>query len=290
METVLFDGRMKDLSGHVNHGTMTGTTDVAGKVGRARNFDGSGDRITAPAISVPATDFTVAAWFRWTTNPSPYYSGIQGGGFSWELRIRNSGRFAVVFYQSVGPDVVTETVSPLAYNDGNWHHAAAVLRSGLVRLYADGVLVAQDTTNPIASARTSTQTIVGHVASDFAGDIDEVFVFSRALSDAEIAALASGSDFNLQFSKADSSSGVSLAFTEPSCDPAHIATLSLAAPSNRLERAYSGTIVQSTGPTSWTIWLSLMVAGTNILSLSRKNTVVPTARRMTRIHRVDREK
>src|SRR3989475_9628696 len=231
---------------------------------------GSGDRIPAPAISVPATDFTVAAWFRWTTNPSPYYSGIQGGGFSWELRIRNNGRFAVVFYQSVGPDVVTEAVSPLAYNDGEWHHAAAVLRSGLVRVYADGVLVAQDTTNPIASVRASTQTIVGHVASDFAGDIDEVFVFSHALSDAEIAALASGTSFILQFSKADPSSGASLAFTEPLCGPAHFATLSLAAPSNRIERTYSGTIAQSTGPSSWTMWLSLMVAGTNILWLSRE--------------------
>jgi len=163
---------------------------------------GSGDRITAPPISVPARDFTVAAWFRWATNPSPYYSGIQGSGLSWELRIRNDGRFAVVFYQSIGPDVVTEVASVLAYNDGDWHHAAAVLQSGLVRLYVDGVLVAQDTTNPIASVRTSTQTVVGRVASDFVGDIDEVFVFSRVLSDAEIAALASSSsDTSLQYSE-----------------------------------------------------------------------------------------
>src|SRR2546428_12387783 len=100
------------------------------------------------------------------------------------------GRFGATFYQSIGPDVFTEIVSPLAYNDGDWHHAAAVLRSGLVRLYVDGVLVAQDTTNPITSVRTSTQTIVGRDASDFVGDIDEVVVFSRALSDAEIAGLA----------------------------------------------------------------------------------------------------
>src|SRR3989454_9496384 len=145
-----------------------------------------------PSISVPATDFTVAAWFRWTTNPSPYYSGIQGGGLSWELRVMADGRFGATFYQSIGPDVFTEIVSPLAYNDGTWHHAAAILRSGLVRLYVDGVLVAQDATNPITSVRTSTQTIDGRVVSDFAGDIDEVVVYGRALSDAEIAAVASG--------------------------------------------------------------------------------------------------
>ena len=187
METLLADGRMKDLSGHVHHGTITGTTDIVGKVGRARHFN-TGDRITAAPIPVPATDFTVAAWFRWTTNPSPYYSGI--GGISWELRVMADGRFGATFYQS--DTVFTEIVSPLAYNDGEWHHAAAVLRSGLAQIYVDGALVAQDTTNPITSVRVSAQTVIGRVASDFAGDIDEVFVFSRALTDAEIVALASG--------------------------------------------------------------------------------------------------
>src|SRR2546425_12516199 len=99
----------------------------------------------------------------------------QGGGLSWELRVMADGRFAGVFYQAIGPDVFTEIVSPLTYNDGDWHHAAVVLRSGLVRLYVDGVLVAHDTTNPITSVQASTQTIGGRVASDFAADIDEVF-------------------------------------------------------------------------------------------------------------------
>src|SRR5256712_6799579 len=54
----------------------------------------------------------------------------------------------------------------------------------------DGVLVARDTTNPITSVRSSTLTQVAYVASYFVGDIDEVRVFSRALSAAEIAAMA----------------------------------------------------------------------------------------------------
>src|SRR2546427_12000051 len=201
METLLSDGRMMDLSGHVNHGTLTGTTIVAGKVGLARHFN-AGDRITAPAISVPAMDFTIAAWFRWTTNPSPYYSGIDGGGFSWELRVMADGRFAVVFYQAIAPDIVTYAETPLAYNDGTWHHAAGVLRSGLAELYVDGVLVARDTTNPITSVRTATQTTVGQVASGFVGDIDEVRVFSRPLTAEEIAALASSATNSVLYSLA----------------------------------------------------------------------------------------
>src|SRR2546430_2626908 len=178
MESFTPDGRIQDRSGNGNHGTLTGTTDVAGDVGRARHFN-AGDRITAPAIPVTGVDFTVAAWFNWTTNPSPYYAGIQGGGGSWELRVFADGRFGATFYQSISPDVFTEFRSPLAYNDGTWHHAAGVLRNGLVELYVDGVLVAQDTANPIASVRASTQTIIGHVASDFTGNIDEVRIFVR---------------------------------------------------------------------------------------------------------------
>src|SRR3989454_214231 len=96
LENLTADGRMKDLSGHGHDGTITGATDVPGKVGRARHFAG-GDRITASAISVSGVSFTVAAWFNWTTSPSPFYSGIQGGGCcSWELRVRADGRFGIV--------------------------------------------------------------------------------------------------------------------------------------------------------------------------------------------------
>src|SRR2546426_12336729 len=73
----------------------------------------------------------------------PYTTLFRSG--SWELRVMADGRFGATFYQSIGPDVFTDIRSPLAYNDGDWHHAAAVLRSGLVRLYVDGMLVAQDT-------------------------------------------------------------------------------------------------------------------------------------------------
>src|SRR3989475_5797519 len=112
METLLPNGLMKDLSGQGRPGSLTGTTDVVGDVGRARHFN-AGDRITAPAIPVTGVDFTVAAWFNWTTNPSPYYSGIQGGGGSWELRVMADGRFGATFYQSIGPDVFTDVRSPL---------------------------------------------------------------------------------------------------------------------------------------------------------------------------------
>lgn len=219
MESLAVDGTMTDMSGFGRNGTLFGTTDVAGKVGRARSFNG-GERIMAPAISVPSMDFTGAAWFNWTTNPSPYYSGIQGGGNSWELRVQADGRFAIIFYQAIAPDVGTSAVSPLAYNDGMWHHAAGVLRSGLAELYVDGVLVAKDTTDPIKSVRPSTSTVVGYVASGFVGGIDEVRIFTRALSAEEIAALAPSSTIAVQYSHTNVNTGALSEFPEPTRNPA----------------------------------------------------------------------
>src|SRR5207302_3809086 len=139
MQTLLPSGWMEDLSGNAHHGALSGTTDVPGKFGQARHFE-VGERITLPAIPLTDLNFTVAAWFNWTTNPSPYYGGIQGGGCcSWELRVQSDGRFAVIFYQAIQPDLYTSAASTLAYNDGTWHSVAGVLRSDLAELYVDGV-------------------------------------------------------------------------------------------------------------------------------------------------------
>src|SRR5438132_13148632 len=99
----------------------------------------------------------------------------------------SNGVLGATFYQSAS--VWTEIVSPLSYNDGTWHHAAAVLRNGLVELYVDGHRIARDGSSPISWVRAATQTIAGSVASDFIGDIDELRLFSRALSAADIAAI-----------------------------------------------------------------------------------------------------
>src|SRR2546427_647227 len=138
------------------------------------------------------------------------------------------GRFGATFYQSIGPDVFTEIVSPLAYNDGAWHHAAAVLRNGLVVIYVDGAIKASDATGPISSVRSSTSVQIGHVASDFGGDIDEVLVYPRALSDAEIAALVGGPTSSVQYLGAKLPFLASPSFTPSSWSPPPNVSLTVA--------------------------------------------------------------
>ena len=64
METLTTDGKMKDLSGHGNHGTISGATDVAGIVGRARQFNGIADYVEVPDSSDlhVSGGITIAAW------------------------------------------------------------------------------------------------------------------------------------------------------------------------------------------------------------------------------------
>src|SRR2546427_7052680 len=81
METLLANGHMEDLSGQGHHGTMSGTTDVAGKVGRARHFN-AGDRIMAPPILIRSAHVSTAVTVNSPMHSSACYSRIQGGGDS----------------------------------------------------------------------------------------------------------------------------------------------------------------------------------------------------------------
>src|SRR3989454_3896366 len=83
--------------------------------------------------------------------------------------------------QAIQPDVYTAALSPFTYNDGTWHHAAGVLRSGLAELYVDGVLVAQDTTSDVHTSKPQSPCKLVRRPPLYVRDIDEVRVFSRAL-------------------------------------------------------------------------------------------------------------
>src|SRR5207247_4527501 len=74
METLAGDGRMKDRSGNRNHGIITGTADVGGKVGRAREFDGIDDVIQAGSVPRLA-DGTFALWLKPNSSQAPPPSG-----------------------------------------------------------------------------------------------------------------------------------------------------------------------------------------------------------------------
>ena len=85
------------------------------------------------------------------------------------------------------------------YNDGKWHHAAFTLDAAKkVTIYWDGVKVGAHTVNT-CTVESDTRVIIGsyETGNGYSGDYDEIKIFDRALSDAEIVTEAGVSPLTL---------------------------------------------------------------------------------------------
>jgi len=179
---------MKDLSGHGNDGTITGTTDVAGKVDRARAFDGIDDKIAA-TVSVGG-QWTIALWVNWQDGPNTYEHPI-GLGTGHDATFWFSGTtVAFKTSDSSGSTVVDKGLSS-SITTGVWYHLAATFDGTTVTGYLNGV--AQFSAAAPATTIRSNSIKIGTSGSEFNnffdGIIDEVLVYNRALSASEIAGL-----------------------------------------------------------------------------------------------------
>lgn len=179
------DGMLRDGGGY-----------TVGDFGQAFSFLGNHNRLLVP----DSEDFnltnslTLAAWIyiransyaiiqRANTGFSPYSLGLDGGGH-------------VTFGLNSGQAAIS---APIPNNQ--WKHVAATLdgSSGQFRLYIDGILVNSQTTSVRPASLDSSQqplVSIGNVPYSggfpFIGFIDEVLVYSRALSSQEVRALVQG--------------------------------------------------------------------------------------------------
>src|SRR5436309_1021322 len=192
METLTPDGRMQDRSGIGNHGTINGTLDVAGKVGRAREFDGIDDYIEVPDSSSlhPTGAITIAAWVYLEadhTGGAPTMIRKQGS-FLLELGDAGTNRPAFVLWWSDGTRTRLDG-PPIPKFE--WHHVAATYDGTTMRMYIDGTVVSSLAVSKTI-AISSDPLRMGRWASEwFAGILDEFRLYSRALSVDEVAALTS---------------------------------------------------------------------------------------------------
>ncbi|TMA03915.1 MAG: hypothetical protein E6J94_10295 [Methanobacteriota archaeon] len=212
MESLL-NGKLEDLSGRGDQGTIVGTTSGPGKIGNARTFGGTSDWINAGnrvPVQITSGDFTVSAWIKTTSTSTDNEIVAKGGSCNvggYKL-ITQSGYLRGTF-NNQGGSPYYQVVSGHAINDGAWHLVSFVVTglqsmSTIGKLYVDGVI---DTTGPTIDTSTwdiSTPDDLGIGSSDridpnscplfFSGTIDEVQMFSLALSASDISAIFSGSE------------------------------------------------------------------------------------------------
>jgi hypothetical protein len=162
-----------------------------GRSGKAFRLDGADDWVE-PTVNVSETAYTLSLWFKTSCDNCGLFSVDDGSlgsnGHDRHLYLSNGRLCARVW----SDETICTTVS--TYADERWHHAVHVFGGSIggQKIFADGV---QRASGSKASSDFNWQTGVNLGFSNDAGNgffrglLDEVVVFSRALTAAEIQAL-----------------------------------------------------------------------------------------------------
>ncbi len=196
------NGSATDIAGS-NAGTFVGANYSTGEVGQAFNFDGAGNHVHVPASSsldVGLGDgFTIEAWINpvdfslgpiveWALHGSYavhfYANALSGGRLYANLATVNAGEY------------VLETPASVLTTNAYQHVALTYDKSsGVARLFRNGLVVRESNFGSL-TLRTATDLYIGYRPSEspggpvsFKGQIDEVSLYNRALSDVEIQAI-----------------------------------------------------------------------------------------------------
>jgi hypothetical protein len=187
-----------DSTGNQNEGALINgpswIVDAAPTAGRnpmALRLDGSDDYVDLGVRTLPRAEAskTIGIWFRNASGPPrlrnlvALFSRSDGTGIHVGF---DQTKVAAWRWGDLDPIIVSDKAP-----DAGWHHLAYSWDGTTHHLYLDGEPVGSSTAavrhGPTLTARLGTWELPFEV---FGGDLDEVRVYSEALSDAEIATLA----------------------------------------------------------------------------------------------------
>jgi len=199
-----FDGNANDSSGNGRNGTVFGDPIWAtgdGKIGDALNFDGTNDYVNIDGYKgvVGGRPLTITAWIRARDDGEIVGWGDEVGedGIRVEFRV-NDDRLR---YEIGGGNVQAETIVA----DSQWHHAAVTVIRNATASYPDVIIYLDGVDNTIYSTDTTVSNApgvydvqIGQRYDDsgdrpFTGDIDDLRIYDKVLSQAEIVSIMDGS-------------------------------------------------------------------------------------------------
>jgi len=175
-----------DASGNGNVGTISGATwTTQGRFGKALVFDGTGARVTiadSPSLRL-TTGMTLEAWVKPSTVSSGWRDVIYKGNDSYFLEATSSNSGVPGAGGTFGEAYGT---APLPVD--TWSHLTVTYDGATLRLYVNGTQVS--TVARSGSIATSSYPLEiggdGIYGQYFAGVIDEVRIYNRALSASEV--------------------------------------------------------------------------------------------------------
>ncbi|NCC23170.1 MAG: LamG domain-containing protein [Alphaproteobacteria bacterium] len=169
--------------------------DSGGVFSGALEFDGNDDRVSIPdddTLDFGTGDFSVSLWIKGDGIPANERVLFQGDtvtttGFT--IHLQTQARFYV--WTTGWGDQGTGVFSTTTVDDGSWHHVVGVRRNGTNYIYVDGNL--EDSASGSTANVTNAATIYlgDNVwgSAPFTGSVDDVRIYNRALTSAEIETL-----------------------------------------------------------------------------------------------------
>jgi serine/threonine protein kinase len=197
--------RVIDSSGRGNHGRLAGNPQWQQDLsGGAIAFDGYDDYISIDngADFNITSEITLACRVKVTRFTAAWQPILTKGNYSWRL-IRAANRQSIEF-ACTGLDVPGtvwgNVCGTTPVDDGQWHHIAGVCDGNELRLYIDGLLDASihcsgrinSRSDPVLIAANSNDPLSELDLNPWYGSIQDVRVYSYALTPEEVAAVSSG--------------------------------------------------------------------------------------------------
>ncbi len=198
--TTVAEGTGQQPSGVLRNGPRW----VPGRLGAALSFDGVDDYVDAGPLPPVTAAFTIAGWLYRSADPARaeramwVSQGIDGQD-GWAVLVQNPARADGRILHSFLKGGVALVTSGVPSRKDAWEHVAWVVDAqGRPALYLNGLRVSTGThTIPIRPPAPGTTTLLGanqtYPATPtgfFPGTLDDLRLYRRVLSDAEIANLA----------------------------------------------------------------------------------------------------
>lgn len=193
-----FNGNANDMSGSNHNGIVNGAIGASDRFNNpvsAYGFNGINSYIDIPGVSLSAQSFSISTWVK---GSSGFVFGYGDNvGYDYERRLHVGFRSPTVFtFAFYGDDLDTPAIT----DDGGWHLWTMTFdaSSRARKIYRDGAQVASDTSGQVFQG-SGTYFHVGmnpFGSSYFNGSIDDVAIFTRALTSQEVAQMFSSPNNN----------------------------------------------------------------------------------------------
>jgi len=205
-----------DSSGNNNAGTLSGPVNWAESWDGTAclSFNGPYNFVRVPSnASLNMTDgITIAAWVnpRWTGNNRILQKSTEGSDD--QYRLLKEGGNNLRFHVPPFPNLeATGVIAP----KGEWSHLAGTYDGAEVRIYLNGNVVAsQAATGPMQTSNgplfIGTKHSTAPAGDEFNGEMDDVRIYNRGLSEAEIKAFVPAKLKAMKPDPADGATGVAM--------------------------------------------------------------------------------